>query len=294
MKKSHTILTLCLIFVVSSAVGIGVALGLYRIGFKDSDVEYGMVYPTLSGDSLLEQNEQQVIVNGYKTGNAKKKQPDIIYDEHSTKWDAPLEKNTSVPSSEPFVTEEQGGDEIVVPTTIKIGNDITLVTKNSPIPNPETRTYTYSVTAKGGLGALTYHLYASRNATDTISSHTGNFVNIPSVGNGKYILLVVDATGNALKEEINGFITINQQLTTSQLSSRLSRSTPNKSMGAYFASGYKMTFKGLKSSDPKPTNYTSIYSNIASGYWKAVRVTSVEYNDYNKITKITMSVTYNY
>lgn len=290
MKKSH-IFILCLIFVTSSGVGVGAALGLSKIGVNNSNVEYGEVYPTPSGQ--LEQDEREVPENGYKTGGDIKL-PDIIHDETYSKSDAPSNSTTPTPHRKPNITEAGVGDKINISPTIEIGNDITLVSENGPVPNPDTQTYTYSVTAKGGLGGLTYHLYASRNAKDTISNHTGNFINIPSVGTGKYILLVVDATGNAFKKEIKGFIKINKPLTTSQLSLRLSRSTPDKSMGAYFASGYEMTFKGLKSSDPKPTNYTSIYSNIASGYWKEVRVISVEYNDYNKITKITMSVTYNY
>ena len=303
MKKTQAILVLCLIFLLSVGVGVGAVLGFSEFGANQPNDQ-----PSFTKKDKIDAEEKTVTIPGYDapiTQDKSSTETPIVVSpsandgavvEQPTQWDAPTQKSVPTPpiSNDQIFVEESIGDKIVVPTTIKIGKDITLTSENSPVPNPVTQTYTYSVTATGGLGDLTYHLYASKNATDTISNRTGRFVNIPYVSGGKYTLLVVDATGNAFKKEVSGFTTINRQLSTAELSRRLSKSTPDRSMGIYFANGYKMSFTGLNSGDPKPTNYTSIYSNIASSYWKSVRVTSVEYNDYNKITNITIHVTYNY
>jgi hypothetical protein len=171
--------------------------------------------------------------------------------------------------------------------------NITLVSTNGPTPNPETRTYSFSATASGGWGQYTYYLYPTRNAQDTLVSTSGSFTNVAPSSSGKYMLVIKDRTGQEFTKEIKGFTTILNKLTTQQLTTRLSKSTPDQGLGKHFASGYKIKFTGLNSGDPVPTSYTQIYSNIASGYWSKVKVTAVEFNDYNKITKITISVYYN-
>lgn len=307
MKKTQAILVLCLIFLLSVGVGVGAVLGFSKFGANQPEVLIANNQSSSTKNDKIDTGKKTVTPPGYDapiTQDKSTETPIVVSPstndgavvEQPKQWDAPAQKSEPTPpvSNDQIFVEESVGDKIVVPTTIKIGKDITLTSENSPVPNPDTQTYTYSVTATGGLGDLTYHLYASKNAKDTISNRTGRFVNIPYVSGGKYTLLVVDATGNAFKKEVSGFTTINKQLSTTELSRRLSKSTPDRSMGIYFANGYKMSFTGLNSGDPKPTNYTSIYSNIASGYWKSVKVTSVEYNDYNKITKITIHVTYNY
>ena len=314
MKKTQAIFVLCLIFVLSAGVGIGAVVGISQLSDKNTTPELndngGVIVSdntnNVSIDSKKEnldesskinrsdkengaskgQSKDQVVINaGGSTG-------DIVLKPQNEEIVIGDEITTST-TNEVNTEEQSTYTKIGIPPTIKIGDNISLVTENKPLPNPDTRTYTYNVKAMGGVGGLTYHLYAARNAKDTLSNRTGNFVNVPYVSGGKYILLVVDARGNAFKKDITGFVFINQQLSTAELTRRLSKATPDRSMESYFASGYKMQFTGLKSGDPRPTNYTSIYSNISSEYWKSVRVTEVEYNDYNKITKITISVTYN-
>jgi hypothetical protein len=171
--------------------------------------------------------------------------------------------------------------------------NITLVSTTGPTPNPETRTYSFTATASGGWGQYTYYLYPTRNAQDTLVSTSGSFTNVAPSSSGKYMLVIKDRTGKELTKEIRGFTSILNKLTTQQLTTRLSKSTPDQGLGKHFASGYKIKFTGLNSGDPVPTSYTQIYSNIASGYWSKVKVTAVEFNNYNKITKITVSVYYN-
>lgn len=179
---------------------------------------------------------------------------------------------------------------IVPPVTYK---DITLESVNGPTPDPETRTYSFAATASGGWGQYTYYLYPAKNAKDTLVSTSGCFVNVAPISSGKYIVLVRDIMGKEFTKEISGFKTILKRLTPQQLTTRLSKSTPDQGLGKHFASGYKIKFTGLNSGGPVPTTYTQIYSNIASGYWSRVKVTAVEFNDYNEITEITVSVYYN-
>ena len=104
---------------------------------------------------------------------------------------------------------------------------------------------------------------------------------------------IKDQYGKEVVKEITGFVTILKQLTAQELTKRISTSVPDKDLEKYFAKNYSVKFDGIKSGDPVPTSYTQIYSNIASGYWSRVKVTSVEFNDYNKITKIRFNVYYN-
>lgn len=193
----------------------------------------------------------------------------------------------SVPHDETIIKPDT---IIVPPVTYK---DITLESVNGPIPNPETYTYSFTANASGGLGQLTYYLYPTRNAQDTLVSISGSFANVAPISGGKYVLLIKDRTGQEFTKEIRGFTAILNKLTTQQLTTRLSKSTPDQGLGKHFASGYKIKFSGIQNGDPIPTSYTQIYSYIASGYWSKVNITAVEFNDYNKITKITVSVYYN-
>lgn len=257
MKKNQAILILISIFVVSAALGVGGTWAVKKLG----------------ANNPVAINDPNVFGGGGSV---------------SVEENKPTEPEVDSIT----VTEDYGkpiGDEENNMPTV----NITLVSTTGPTPNPETRTYSFTATASGGWGQYTYYLYPARNATDTLVSTSGSFANVAPISGGKYVLLIKDRTGQEFTKEIRGFTTILNKLTTQQLTTRLSKSTPDQGLGKHFASGYKIKFTGLNSGNPVPTRYTQIYSNIASGYWSKVKVTAVEFNDYNKITKITVSVYYN-
>lgn len=295
MKKNQAILILISIFIVSAALGVGGTWVVKSIGTSNIIAVNGpVVVPggganvTDSSNHSEEQNDSLAIIptpapsKEYITPKKKGTAPN----NNETREKEPLEVNTENVDSK---YDKPLGERTETNMPIE---DISLVSVNGPTPNPETRTYSFSATASGGWGQYTYYLYPAKNAKDTLVSTSGSFANVAPISGGKYVLLVKDRTGQEFTKEIKGFTTILNKLTTQQLTTRLSKSTPDQGLGKYFASGYKIKFTGLNSGDPVPTSYTQIYSNIASGYWSKVKVTAVEFNDYNKITKITISVYY--
>lgn len=294
MKKNQAILILISIFVVSAALGVGGTWAVKKLGANNPVAINGPIVSGRGGSVSVEENDSSELAPAPVPTPAPSqeytpKQKVPAPHNNESRGQKPLEVNNVV-SEENAQYEQPLGKpkDMNMPTA-----NITLVSTTGPTPNPETRTYSFSATASGGWGQYTYYLYPARNAKDTLVSTSGSFANVAPISGGKYVLLVKDRTGKELTKEIRGFTAILNKLTTQQLTTRLSKSTPDQGLGKYFASGYKIKFSGIKSGDPVPTSYTQIYSNIASGYWSKVKVTAVEFNDYNKITKITISVYYN-
>lgn len=178
------------------------------------------------------------------------------------------------------------------PTPTPTPEDITLVSVTGPTPNPETRTYSFTATASGGWGQYTYYLYPARNARDTLVSTSGSFSSVKPNGNG-YILLVRDQYRNEFTQKIGQFKTIYKKYTTEELTKLLSTDSPNRSLAKQFVSGCELKFDGIPQGQPTPTGHLQINSNIAAGYWQRVKVTQVEYNEYNQIISIRMNVYFN-
>lgn len=296
MKKNQAILILISIFVVSAALGVGGTWAVKKLGannlvaINDSNVFGGGGSVSVEKNKPTEQEQApSPVPTPAPSQEYTPKQKVPAPHNNESRGQKPLEVNNVV-SEENAQYEQPLGEpkDMNMPTA-----NITLVSTTGPTPNPETRTYSFTATASGGWGQYTYYLYPAKNAKDTLVSTSGSFANVAPISGGKYVLLVKDRTGQEFTKEIKGFTTILNKLTTQQLTTRLSKSTPDQGLGKHFASGYKIKFTGLNSGDPVPTSYTQIYSNIASGYWSRVKVTAVEFNGYNKITKITISVYYN-
>lgn len=291
MKKSQAIIVLVLIFVVSAGVGIAGSWLIKNMGGGDNYVAEETSVPS---GTITKNNPPTTTTPSPQNPKGSKPKKDGV---------STPQENKSTSPSKPIQIGDNGDSDKVNGTVleadapvidVKVPSTEIAITKiNGPIPNPETKTYSLSAVASGGRGTLTYYLYPARNAQDTLVNTTGIFTGLKSSSNGKYILLVKDQYGKECKKEITGFYAILNKLTTQQLTARISTSTPDVTLNKHFAKGYKIKFDGLKSGDPIPTGYTQIYSNIASGYWTRVKVTSVEYNDYNKITYLRISVYYN-
>lgn len=292
MKKNQAILILISIFVVSAALGVGGTWAVKKLGannpvaINDPTVFGGGGSVSVEKNKPAEQEKApSPVPNPSPSQEYRPKQKEPAPHDNESRVQSPTDNILAGNDQGKSISEGNN-------TNITTAN-ITLVSTTGPTPNPETRTYSFTATASGGWGQLTYYLYPTRNAQDTLVSTSGRFTNVAPSSSGKYMLVIKDRTGKELTKEIRGFTSILNKLTTQQLTTRLSKSTPDQGLGKYFASGYKIKFTGLNSGDPVPTSYTQIYSNIASGYWSKVKVTAVEFNGYNKITKITVSVYYN-
>ena len=295
MKKNQAILVLISIFVVSAALGVGGTWLVKNLGANNPVAINGPIVSGGGGSVSVEENDTTEpapapVPTPAPSQEYTPKQKEPAPHNNESRGQKPLEVDVVVSGEDAQYEQPLGEPKNTPPMPTA---NITLVSTNGPIPNPETRTYSFSATASGGWGQYTYYLYPAKNAKDTLVSTSGSFANVAPISSGKYMLVIKDRTGQEFTKEIKGFTTILNKLTTQQLTTRLSKSTPDQGLGKHFASGYKIKFTGLNSGDPVPTSYTQIYSNIASGYWSKVKVTAVEFNDYNKITKITISVYYN-
>ena len=288
MKKGQAILVLIMIFIVSAAVGVGGTWVVKNMGAKGAIAGGGGGTAT----AVVDEYAPTPTPKTTPTPKATPTPQPTPNDYPSQKSSKPKKVEITVPENEAPSGKQLGGETETIDINIPSA-EITLVAVNGPTPNPETRTYSFSASAAGGRGQLTYYLYPAKNAKDTLVSASGIFANVAPIASGKYVLLVKDRTGKEFKKDVTGFITILNKLTNQQLTSRLSKATPDRGLEKHFAKGYSIKFDGLKSGDPVPTSYTQIYSNISSGYWKNVKVTSVEFNDYNKIKRIRLSVYYN-
>lgn len=293
MKKNQAILVLISIFVVSAALGVGGTWLVKNLGAKNVVAVNGPIVSGGGGSVSVEEDDTTEpapapVPTPAPSQEYTPKQKEPAPHNNESHGQKPLEVGVVVSEEDAQNEQPLGEPNSPIPTA-----NITLVSTTGPTPNPETRTYSFSATASGGWGQYTYYLYPAKNATDTLVSTSGSFANVAPISSGKYMLVIKDRTGQEFTKEIKGFTTIFNKLTTQQLTTRLSKSTPDQGLGKHFASGYKIKFTGLNSGDPVPTSYTQIYSNIASGYWSKVKVTAVEFNNYNKITKITVSVYYN-
>ena len=292
MKKNQAILILISIFVVSVALGVGGTWAVKKLGannpvaINDPTVFGGGGSVSVEKNKPTEQEQApSPVPNPSPSQEYRPKQKEPAPHDNESRVQSPTDNILAGNDHGKSISEGNN-------TNITTAN-ITLVSTTGPTPNPETRTYSFTATASGGWGQYTYYLYPTKNAQDTLVSTSGRFTTVAPSSSGKYMLVIKDRTGQEFTKEIKGFTTIFNKLTTQQLTTRLSKSTPDQGLGKHFASGYKIKFTGLNSGDPVPTSYTQIYSNIASGYWSKVKVTAVEFNDYNKITKITISVYYN-
>lgn len=183
-------------------------------------------------------------------------------------------------------------DSITPPPPTPIYEAISILHIEGPTPNPTTRKYSLTITAKGGKGELTFSLHPMNNPSQIIENHTGTFNGIHYTTNGKYSLIIRDESNNELVKEIGGFKTIYNRYTLPELTNRLSKNTADKNFEKHFDTNCKLHFLGIKTDDPIPTGHQQIHSNISARYWERVDVTDVEYNDYNKITSLTIQVYY--
>jgi len=289
MKKNQAILVLISIFIVSAALGVGGTWGVKKIGARSSVDDGGLVAVTGGGGGGSISPANPVEPTPTPTPTPEPSQGYTPVQEQSPqvpdqRVQSPID---NIPAEKDNGKSLGDGNNPTMPTA-----NITLVSVTGPTPNPETRTYSFTATASGGWGQLTYYLYPAKNPKDTLVSTSGSFSSVKPNGNG-YILLIRDQYRNEFTQKIGKFKTIYKKYTTEELTKLLSTDSPNKSLAKQFVSGCKLKFDGIPQGQPKPTGHLQINSNIAAGYWQRVKVTQVEYNEYNQIVSIRMNVYFN-
>ena len=183
MKKNQAILVLISIFIVSAALGVGGTWGVKKIGAKSS-VDYGGLVAVTGGGgggSISPANPVEPTPTPTPTpepsqGYTPVQEPSPQVPDQRVQ--SPID---NIPAEKDNGKSLGDGNNPTMPTA-----NITLVSVTGPTPNPDTRTYSFSATASGGWGQLTYYLYSARNATDTLVSTSGSFANVAHIPSGKY------------------------------------------------------------------------------------------------------------
>lgn len=133
-------------------------------------------------------------------------------------------------------------------------------------------------------------------------SEDGHFKDVPySKADGSiYTIAVFDAKADTIlcrKDEVTGFIkqkSVSKKMTVAELQAKIDKRDQSL-MGVgendYLAPDYTLTFVGLPKDAPnKPDNLYEVFEKLDMETWVSVTVSSLEYDDMNRISGITLKV----
>lgn len=133
-------------------------------------------------------------------------------------------------------------------------------------------------------------------------SNDGHFTNVPySKADGSiYTLAVYDAAMDTIlckMEQVTGFIkqkSVSKKMTVSELQAKIDKRDPSLigvGENDYLAPNYTLTFVGLPKDAPnKPENLYDVFEKLDMETWVSVTVSSLDYDDMNRISGITLKV----
>lgn len=272
MKKSVAIILFVTVFLSSMIIGGGV---IYLVKKSHHPAPAPMVY---GGVGYTEHVETEKPSTGILQPHAiTPALPQVVEEE-------PIQKPEPNPEVKMPVQDETEPLKIV-----SVGN-----------PIPESENCTYALEVKANRVNAVYKLYRSERDTEPLYvSNDGNFsgiagLKVPKQQKGAYWLRITcdSDPDQVVTQRVDGFRAYPARVSIGALSKMLSQSSADKSVEDHFASKYKMHFIGLHENEPKPTQYTQIYSNISARYWEKVEVTKAEFDAYNRVIDITIKVKY--
>ncbi len=133
-------------------------------------------------------------------------------------------------------------------------------------------------------------------------SNDGHFTNVPySKADGSiYTLAVYDAQMDTIlckKAEVTGFIkqkSVSKKMTVAELQAKIDKrdqSLIGVGENDYLSPDYTLTFVGLPKDAPnKPKNLYDVFEKLDMETWVSVTVSSLDYDDMNRISGITLKV----
>lgn len=145
---------------------------------------------------------------------------------------------------------------------------------------------------KGLKSPFLFELYAPNSTTPTYSSALGSFSGVlPSATSerqpGTYTLKITDTeSGDVIEKEVKGFMPIYNKVTCAQLTKNFNSGGPS----SFIHEAKGVHIKLLNCTELPPTTLYDVYTRLAAN-WTRVDVTSVEFNERNQITDITIRVT---
>ncbi|MBO4673399.1 MAG: zinc ribbon domain-containing protein [Bacteroidaceae bacterium] len=135
-----------------------------------------------------------------------------------------------------------------------------------------------------------------------VRSDDGRFKDVPySKADGSiYTIAVFDAKTDTIlckMEQVTGFIkqkSVSKKMSVSELQAKIDKRDPSL-MGVgendYLSPNYTLTFVGLPKDAPnKPENLYDVFEKLDMETWTSVKVSSLEYDDMNRISGITLKV----
>ena len=133
-------------------------------------------------------------------------------------------------------------------------------------------------------------------------SNDGHFIDVPySHADGSiYTIAVFDAKADTIlckKAEVTGFIkqkSVSKKMTVAELQVKIDKRDQSL-MGVgendYLSPDYTLTFVGLPKDAPnKPQNLYDVFEKLDMETWVSVKVSSLEYDDMNRVSSITLQV----
>jgi hypothetical protein len=163
--------------------------------------------------------------------------------------------------------------------------------------------YSFEVTVKNA--PLVKFYYAVLNPYDNIKvvakNNDGKFRGVPysSADGGSYDIALLDASNDSLiyRVEKTGFIkqkAVTKQMPIDRLQSLInSRDISLMGVGEndYLSPDYELKFSGLPSDAVNvPTTLGEVFDKLENEIWSSVKVTSLNYDDMNRISVIHLSI----
>ncbi len=230
------------------------------------------------------------------------------------------ESNASVTSGH-TVTHEVSMEEPVAPNSdVAVVEDSTKVTQGNPVevimprlnvsvseytPDYSSLTYSFTVTLKDFPEKATadFCLFDIATNDTVVKNQDGKFTRVKPVATEQYRLMItwrdsVGYEGLAFDTIISGFKQIEKPKVKKMEASELERyiNSCNRKLtqrNSQISPNVSLNFTNLNDGEMVPETIDEIYNKIKFEKWLSVTVESLEYNDENKITAITMTINHN-
>lgn len=225
----------------------------------------------------------------------------LLYCIRNIDWNEFWSKNKSGQSTESsYTTNFQLDNTYIEETGLELPPEIEISTLNYI----ENKGYSFNVALKNIEASDIYiAILDPYNDNKVIAkSRDGAFTNIPysNVDGNIYTLAVFNAKNDTIickKEQVPGFVKqekVSKKLSIDDLQSKINHrdeSLIGVGKNDYLSPNYKLTFTGLpKDAINKPQNLYEVFEKLDMETWIYVKVSSLQYDDMNRISEITLIV----
>lgn len=185
-----------------------------------------------------------------------------------------------------------------IPYVDDFKDELTWDSIGQPQYNKATKSYTFSVKAKGA--SRIQYILRTFEGEDVKKTEDGAFANIPGISGGIYIVFAIaqdenKACGDSISQIIEGFEIVNEQqpiekMTVAQMQQYIDQYDPaTTKRNRAISNSVVIVCQGDLGGQSAPTSISQLKSNINMGCWNGVSVVSLGYDSNNAVNKIVVT-----